>query len=301
MTTTLFSCDRPRFDGSAIELGQFEATGPLLVLVGAWGPFFELLAGKQKLTSGQLLLGGEAAQDAVAAGQVGLMLADAPLPSTWTLLESAAHSGGLCGMSRGEAARAIREVGKELGLTDQLNRPFSKLSLIDKRLGGIAIALLGEPEFVVLEAPFSGLEPSARAALASSLGKVLRGRNALVSVAEVPGSLEQDSFVQSSDELLFVTERGLTARGRYAELTAAGAQYRLAVLRHADELCARLAELGYSVQPRVAADGLGVLVSDPDARGTRGLLEAALAVDAPIVELSPVQLRPEGAAAAAGD
>src|SRR4051812_49595693 len=120
MTTTLFSCDRPRFDGSAIELGQFEATGLLLVLVGAWGPFFELLAGKQKLTSGQLLLGGEAAQDAVAAGQVGLMLADAPLPSTWTLLESAAHSGGVCRMGPGEAAPGHPRGGERVGPAEQL-------------------------------------------------------------------------------------------------------------------------------------------------------------------------------------
>jgi len=298
MTTPLLSCDRPRFDGSTIELGQFDAAGPLLVLVGAWGAFFELLAGKQKLTSGRLLLGGEAAQDAVAAGQVGLMLADAPLPTNWTLLEIAAQSGALCGMSRGEAARAVRELGRELGLTEQLNRPFGRLSVSDRRLGGIAIALLGEPELVALEQPFSGLEPSARAALASSLGRVLRGRSALVSVAELPGSLEQDSFVQGSDELLFVSEAGVTARGRYAELTAAGAHFRVVVLRHADALCARLAELGYIVQPRRATDGLGVLLSDPAAQGTRSLLEAALAVDAPIVELSPVQLRPDGTVAA---
>ena len=201
MTTPLISCDRPRFDGSALELGQFEAAGPRLVLVGAWTPLFELLAGKRKLTSGQLLLAGEPAQEAVAEGHVGLVLADAPLPSTWTILESAAQSGGLVGMSRGEAARAIRELGRQLGMTEQLNRPYGKLSSIDRRLGSIAIALLGEPEVVALEEPFSGLEPSARAALASSLGRVLNGRNVLVSISEVPGSLEQDGFVQSSDEL----------------------------------------------------------------------------------------------------
>jgi len=292
MTTPLLSSDRPRFD-SALELGQFEAAGPRLVLVGAWGAFFELLAGKQKLTGGRLLLAGEDAQAAVASGHVGLVLADSPLPTTWTLLETAAHSGGLCGMSRGEAARAIRELGRQVGMTEQLNRPFGKLTPLDRRLGGIAIALLSEPEVIALEEPFSGLEPTARAALAKSLATVLRGRSVLVSVAELPGSLEQDSFVQSSDEILFASDRGVTARARYSELTAAGANYRVVVLRHADELSARLAELGYSVQPRRAADGLGVLFSDPNAHGTRPLLEAALAMDAPIVELSPVQLRPD--------
>jgi hypothetical protein len=72
------------------------------------------------------------------------------------------------------------------------------------------------------------------------------------------------------------------------------------VLRHADELCARLSELGYSVLPHGAGDELGVLLSDPSAHGTRPLLEAALALDAPIVELSPVQLRPEAGAADSG-
>jgi len=68
------------------------------------------------------------------------------------------------------------------------------------------------------------------------------------------------------------------------------------VSRHADPLCARLAELGYTVQPRRAAAGLGVLLTDLGALGTRPLLEAALALDAPIVELSPVLARPEAAA-----
>ena len=296
MTVALLACDRPRFEGSALELGHFEADGALLVLVGAWGPLFQLLAGKQRLLGGRILLGGRAAESAVASGQVGLLPKDAPLPPSWTLLEILCHGGALLGLSGGEAKQCAREAARELGLTEQLPRPVARLSVAERRIAGVALALLGEPELIALEEPFSGLEPSARALLAGALERALHGRRALVSVAELPGSIEQDGFVQRSSELLFATERGLTARGSYVELTASASHYSVVVSRHADALCARLAEAGYGVQPRRAADGLGVLLTDLGSRGTAPLLEAALAVDAPIVELSPVRARPEAAA-----
>jgi ABC-2 type transport system ATP-binding protein len=298
VTLPLLGCDRPRFDGSALELGQFEADGALLVLVGAWGPLFQLLAGKQRLLGGNIVLGGHAAEGAVASGQVGLLPKDAPLPQSWTLLEILCHGGALLGLSGREAKQCARETARELGLGDQLPRPISRLSVAERRIAGVALALLGEPELVALEEPFSGLEPSARTLLASVLERALHGRRALLSVAELPGSIEQDGLVQSSAELLFATEHGLSARGSYAELTASASHYSVVVSRHADALCARLAQAGYSVQPRRAADGLGMLITDRGASGTTPLLEAALAVDAPIVELSPLRAQPEAAASA---
>jgi ABC-2 type transport system ATP-binding protein len=294
----LFVCDRPRFEGSALELGQFEATGSLLVLVGAWGPLFQLLAGKQRLLGGKLRAGGRDLEGSVAAGHVGLLLADAPLPPTWTLLEILQHGGALLGLSARLAAQLAREVARELGLGEQLSRRFARLSASEQRCAAIALALLAEPAVLALEEPFRGLDPSASAAVASLLERALRGRRALVSVAELPGSIEQDGFVQRSDELLFASERGLVARGSYAELTGSASHYRVVVLRHADALCARLSEVGYQVLPRRAADGLGLLLSDLAARGTGPLLEAALAVDAPVVEISPVRAAPEAASGA---
>lgn len=295
MSEPLFVCDRPRFESSALELGRFEAAGPLLVLVGAWGPLFQLLAGKERLLGGKLRAGGHDLEGAVAAGHVGLLLADAPLPPSWTLLEILQHGGALLGLSARLATQLAREVARELGLGEQLSRTFARLSASERRGAAIALALLGEPAVLALEEPFRGLDPSASAVIATVLERAVRGRRALVSVAELPGSIEQDGFVQRSDELLFATERGLVARGSYAELTSGAAQYRVVVLRHADALCARLGEVGYQVLPRRAADGLGLLLSDLAARGTGPLLEAALAVDAPVVEISPVRAAPEAA------
>jgi ABC-type multidrug transport system ATPase subunit len=293
-----FVCERPRFESSALELGQFEAAGSLLVLVGAWGPLFQLLAGKERLLGGKLRAGGYDLEGAVAAGHVGLLLADAPLPPSWTLLEILQHGGALLGLSARLATQLAREVARELGLNEQLSRSYARLSASERRGAAIALALLGEPAVLALEEPFRGLDPSASAVIAGVLERAVRGRRALVSVAELPGSIEQDGFVQRSDQLLFATERGLVARGSYSELTSSAAHYRVVVLRHADALCARLGEVGYQVLPRRAADGLGLLLSDLAARGTGPLLEAALAVDAPVVEISPVRAASEAAAGA---
>jgi len=288
----LLSCDRPRFAGSDLELGEFVAEGPLLVLVGAWGALFQLLAGQRRLSGGTLSIAGVAAEGAAASGRVGLILADAPFPPTWTLSEVLSHSGALLGQSRRTASARGHEHARELGLEARLNKPLGRLSAPERRCAAVAAATLGQPLAVALQEPFAGLEPSGCAELGLVLKRALRGRRALVSVAELPGNVEQDAFVQSSDELLFQDEHGPCMRGRYAELAAAEGSYRVVVLRHAEALSLRLAETGYVVRSRPAGNGLGLLVADVGKRGTGPLLEAAALVDAPIVELGPLRLRP---------
>jgi ABC-type taurine transport system ATPase subunit len=290
--TALLACDRPRLLGAQLELGQLQAEGPLVVLVGSWAPLFQLLAGKLRLLGGSITLAGQSAEGAVPSGHAGLLLCDAPFPESWLLQDVLRQSAALLGASGRAAARRAREVASQLGLAPLLSRTYGRLRPLERRLAGLAVALLGEPAVVALEEPFRGLEPSARAELAGVLARALRGRPALVSVAELPGSVEQDAFVQGSSELLFASELGLVARGSYAELAAGAGNYRVVVLRHAEELCERLGAAGYQVLPRRAADGLGLLLSDLHSRGTGPLLEAALAVDAPIVELGPITLRP---------
>lgn len=291
MSFPLLQSDQPRFVGAGARLGQFEAAGPRLVLVGAWGPLFELLAGERCLSGGSLLVAGIDAEGAARSGRVGLVLRDAPLPPTWTLGEVLRHSAALLGEGRRFARERALLAAGELGLGALWSRKLSRLGAGERRAASIAAACLGEPVALAIEEPFSGLEPSARAQVAAVLERATQGRPALISVAELSGSAEQDGFVQSSDELLLLTRHGLVARGRYAELARAAATYRIVVTRAAEGLLSRLTEAGYEVRQVMQADVTALVVVDVRSLGTVPLFRAALEAGAPIVELAPFSLR----------
>jgi ABC-type multidrug transport system ATPase subunit len=278
VTAPLLRCDQPRFVGEAVSFGQFEAQGPRLVLVGAWAPLFELLAGERSLSGGSVQVAGIDAEGAARSGRVGLALRDAPLPPSWTLGEVLKHSAALLGDGRRLAAERARLAADELGPGE-------------RRAASIAAACLGEPAVLALEEPFAGLEPASQAYVVAVLERALRTRPALISVCELSASVEQDNFVQSSDELLFLARHGLVARGPYAELVRAATSYRVVVTRSAEGLLSRLTEAGYEVRRVELAEVTSLVVVDSGSLGTLPLFRAALEADAPIVELVPFNLR----------
>ena len=70
--------------------------------------------------------------------------------------------GGLLGMSRKEAVHRAEELLELVGLEDAMDRPVSGFSKGMKQRAGLAQALMGDPEFVVLDEPQSGLDPIGR-------------------------------------------------------------------------------------------------------------------------------------------
>lgn len=284
----LLACARPRLLGSSQELGEFVAEGPRLLLVGAWGPLYQLLSGKLRLLGGQLTIAGHDAEGAVAAGYVGLSLADAPLPPSWTLQEVLRQSALLLGWSARDAAERARADLRDAGLEGQAGKPLGRLGPGERRAAGLLAAALGEAKVLALETPLEGLEPSARALVGRVLEHVLRGRSALLSTPTLPIAADRDALLRSEDELLMLGAHGLAARGSYAELCTGPRSYRVVVLRHAEAFSAALAAAGYSVQPRRTGSELGLVVADPDTRGTRPLIAASLSADAPVVELYPL-------------
>jgi ABC-type multidrug transport system ATPase subunit len=287
----LLACNQPRFVGSDVELGQFEASGPLLVLVGGWHPLFELLTGQRRLRGGSLRVAGVDAEGAAVSGKVGVLLAGAPLPPAWTLREVLGQSACLLGHSRRRAAEQAADTARDLGLEELSRKKLVHLTPGERRAAGIAVAIMGEPSALALEDPFGDLQPSAQGYVARVLERALQGRPALVSIAEVPGSAEQDGFVGTSDELLFIAERGLVARGSPLELIGAATSYRVVVLREADALLSRLTEAGYEARRVMAVEMTALVVVDRRGQGTGPLLLAALEANAPIIELVPLNLR----------
>jgi ABC-2 type transport system ATP-binding protein len=174
---------------------------------------------------------------------------------------------------------------ERLGLTELAGQRVSRLRPGDRRALGIAMAMLGEPAVLALEQPLSGLEPSDQARVAAALERALPGRSALIGVAELPGSPGEDELAAHGNELLIVSERRLVARGSYRELGARAKSYRVIVQRSADALAAQLMEAGYDVRRLMSGDPASLKVTDSSDLGTVPLFRAALAADAPIIEL----------------
>jgi ABC-type multidrug transport system ATPase subunit len=286
VTSPLLRAVDPQLSGSGLSLGRFEAQGPLLVLVGAWGPLFESISGSRRLRGGRLELLAAPLEGAASRPDVGLLPRDAPLPPTWLARDVLVASAELLGDSRRTARRRARRTLERLGLGELGPKRVSRLRPGDQRALGVAIAALGEPAVLALEQPFAGLEPSEQASLASVLERALPGRAALIGVAELPGSPCEDALAAQANELLFVSEQRLVARGNYRELAARARSYRVVVGRSADALLSRLTEAGYEVRRMLTADLATIRVTDPGELGTVPLFRAALAADAPILELT---------------
>jgi ABC-2 type transport system ATP-binding protein len=88
--------------------------------------------------------------------------------------EQLVYFGRLHGMSRGDASAAADRWLEDFGLSDRGNDPLEALSHGNQQRVQLAAALIHNPELLVLDEPFNGLDPIG----AETMANVLRGRAA---------------------------------------------------------------------------------------------------------------------------
>jgi ABC-2 type transport system ATP-binding protein len=139
--------------------------------------------------------------------------------------EQLAYFGALHGMTDGEARAAAASWLARLGLTDRAGARVEELSHGNQQRAQLAAALVHEPELLVLDEPFAGLDPVAVQVLAELLrGEAERG-------AAVLFSSHQLELVQDICEEITIIDHGhIVATGDLAGLRG-GSRHRRITLR----------------------------------------------------------------------
>jgi ABC-2 type transport system ATP-binding protein len=131
------------------------------------------------------------------------------------LLEQLVYFARLHGLSRTRAARNAEELVEALGLTERAKDPIEKLSLGNQQRAQIAVALVHEPTALVLDEPFSGLDPLAVDTIVTVLSeRAARGIPILLS------SHQLDVVERLCDDLVIISRGRIRARGGIDDLRA---------------------------------------------------------------------------------
>jgi ABC-2 type transport system ATP-binding protein len=103
---------------------------------------------------------------------------DAPLfPRRLTGLQILVLHGEMLGFARGAARDRAAKFAEQVGLAEPARRPAGTYSRGQAQRLGLALALLGDPDLVLLDEPTAGLDPAGVAAMRELLVS-LRGRGA---------------------------------------------------------------------------------------------------------------------------
>lgn len=134
---------------------------------------------------------------------------------TMRVRDQLAYLGRLHGLDRARASAAVDDWLQRLGLVDRAATPVQDLSLGNQQRVQLAAALLHQPEVVVLDEPFSGLDPVA----VDVLSDVLRGV-ASQGATVVFSSHQLDLVEDLCDRVAIIDAGRLVATGTVDELTS---------------------------------------------------------------------------------
>jgi ABC-2 type transport system ATP-binding protein len=161
--------------------------------------------------------------DAAARRMFGYMPEERGLYPGMVVLEQLVYLGRLYGLGAAEARSSALEWTERLGIAGKRDLKIETLSQGNQQRVQLAAALVHGPELLVLDAPFSGLDPVG----VDDMSAVLAERAA--AGATVLFSSHQLDLVQDICEAVAIIHRGrLVAQGRLADLRRSG-EPRLAV------------------------------------------------------------------------
>ena len=149
-------------DDLTLMLGKGEIMGFLGANGAGKTTTIKMLLGLLRPTSGMVEVMGGDPSDAKVRAKIGYMPEVATYYPYLNARELLAFYGGLCGLDGKTIQTRTDELLEMVGLADAARRPLKTYSKGMLQRAGIAQALLHDPDLLVLDEPFTGLDPLAR-------------------------------------------------------------------------------------------------------------------------------------------
>jgi len=156
---------------------------------------------------------------------VGYMPEERGLYPKQRILDQLVYLGELAGMSAGAAKQAVMEHLERFGLADRAGDKVEKLSLGNQQRVQITAALMTNPAALILDEPFSGLDPAA----VDSMADLLREHQAR-GIPILFSSHQLDLVERLCDRLVILAGGRVVADGRADDLRQQGPERHRLVL-----------------------------------------------------------------------
>ena len=170
----------------------------------------KLLCGLARPTQGEALIFGKPVRDSVARRRVGALIEQPGLYPDLSGRENLRLYAALLGLDNPE--RQVGEILKTVGLSPKEKKPVRHYSMGMKQRLGVALALLGGPDLLLLDEPINGLDPDGIREMRELLLRLNRERGLTILVSShILGELSK-----------IATRYGIIQQGRMVEqITAA--------------------------------------------------------------------------------
>src|SRR4051812_25356615 len=151
---------------AVVDLSVEVRRGEIFGLLGPNGAgkttTIKMLLGFVRPTSGRATVAGHAAGSLASRRRLGYLPENPALYEYLNGIEYLRFAGRLSGLSRADAARTADVLLEKVGLAGRADRAIRRFSKGMVQRLGLAQALIGDPEIVVLDEPMSGLDPIGR-------------------------------------------------------------------------------------------------------------------------------------------
>ncbi len=170
----------------------------------------KLLCGLARPTQGEALIFGKPVRDSVARRRVGALIEQPGLYPDLSGRENLRLYAALLGLD--SPARQVEEILKTVGLSPGEKKPVRHYSMGMKQRLGVALALLGGPDLLLLDEPINGLDPEGIREMRELLLRLNRERGLTILVSShILGELSK-----------IATRYGIIQEGRMVEQITAG-------------------------------------------------------------------------------